>query len=322
LLIVVAVAFAHAEIAAIPVLLGVNRQRLVVLKLQVLPIHILTIGGVIMVTLHQGLSHDIFYRGRPLLGVLRTRTVVVPADDRVVFLAVGELVEVLSGLLWRVVSVATLLGEEQLPPEVGDDVLEVLELLSELGVFLLLEFVLLLELVVLGLVQVLPVALGQGVDRLVPPPVGFSLERVPLQGHLPQLSVLHLQLLTKLPQLLLVIVDLVHVLCLLELVLVQGPCHLLDLTVPLGEDLVHVVVLPFQLLNQLGETLDLLFFCLELFRQLLVHDGKRRGLLPLLVVVLGLFALLGLQLFEALPHSLVLALDFLVPHEDEGQLIL
>ncbi len=79
-----------------------------------------------------------------------------------------------------------------------------------------------------------PITFRQRINWLIPSPISFSLKRVPLKGHLSQLPIFHLQLLSDLRELLLVVGDLIHVLGLLELVLVEGSGKLVELSVALG----------------------------------------------------------------------------------------
>lgn len=172
------------------------------------------------------------------------------------------------------------------------------------------------------MVKVFPVGLRQRIYRLIPPPVRFSLEGVPLQRDLSKFPIFHLNLFTELSKLLLVVINLVHKLGLLELILVQGTGHLFHLSVPLSENLVHVVVFFLKFLDELGESFSLLFFRLELFCELLVHDGESCGLFALLLIFFELLSFFIFEVLKAVTHSLIFTFYLLVAHEDERELVL
>lgn len=261
-------------------------------------------------TLDQGLSHNVFDRSWTLFGW----SIVLVARDWVI--ALGLFVEISAGLVHvcACVRIAALLWEEQLASQVGDYAFEVFYLLSQARILLFFYFVLLLQLVVFGLVQVFPVALWQRVYRLISSPVCLSLKRIPFQRNLSQLPVLHFKFLTDLSHLLFVVIDFVHELSLLKFILIERPCKFINFPISLSQDFIHVMVFLFEFVNESGQSFDFLFLSFEFFCQFFVHNRKGGGLFSLLFVLFEFFGFFVFEVFESLAHSLILSLNFFVAH--------
>ena len=128
-------------------------------------------------------AHYVFYWGW-LLGLLISLYVLTCYSG--VLMPVGLLI----------ISDWILLQYKYFSSEVGYDIFVLFNLMPQLLVVLLLELVLLFELIIFILIKTLPITFRKRVNILLPSPIPFSLERIPLQSNLRKFPLLTINFLS------------------------------------------------------------------------------------------------------------------------------